>query len=229
MLNWLKKYVEPWIPLYSILPLAVCSILNSLVYYGTMFFSRYGTIFHNFTTSFDEFIPVLPISIFIYGSCYVFWALNYILIAHIGKRALFELCSADIIAKIVCLAFFIFLPTTNIRPELLNESLSSDLLRFVYTMDKPVNLLPSIHCLTSWFCFIGMRGKSVIPRWYRIFSLIFAVSICLSTLLTKQHVIIDVVIGVGLAELTFFISRHTKLPLLFSRIFRIDLENGTSI
>lgn len=29
--------------------------------------------------------------------------------------------------------------------------------------------LPSIHCLVSWFCYIGIRGRSNIPKAYRGF------------------------------------------------------------
>lgn len=40
-------------------------------------------------------------------------------------------------------------------------------MRFVYAVDAADNLFPSIHCLVSWFCYIGLRGRRDIPVWYR--------------------------------------------------------------
>lgn len=217
MRHFLEKYIDPWLPRHAILPLFTCFFLNSLVYYGTMAVSHLHTGFYNFTTVLDNWIPVFPPSIFIYGSCYVFWALNYILIARSGRRNLFTLTSSDILAKLVCLSIFIFIPTTNVRPILTGSTISEVLLLFVYKMDQPVNLLPSIHCLTSWFCFIGVRKNSYIPLWYQVFSGVYAVAICLSTLFTKQHVIVDVIVGISLAEGAYWISRHTALPRIFER------------
>ena len=66
--------------------------------------------------------------------------------------------------------------------------------------------MPSIHCLTSWFCYVGIRGQNRIPKWYQVFSLIFTVLICLSTQFTKQHYLIDVIGGIGLAQLCWALS-----------------------
>ena len=55
---------------------------------------------------------------------------------------------------------------------------------------------------------------------YKNFSLIFALLVCVSTLVTKQHVIVDVIAGVGFAELTWQISQKIggwKFYTLFER------------
>ena len=82
----------------------------------------------------------------------------------------------------------------------------------VYRIDAADNLFPSIHCLVSWFCYIGIRGRKEIPMWYRGASCVMAVLVCVSTLTTKQHVIIDVAGGVLLAEACYWIA---KKPVLF--------------
>ena len=76
---------------------------------------------------------------------------------------------------------------------------------------RRTNLFPSIHCLVSWFCFVGIRGRKEIPRWYRIFSCVAALAVCVSVLTTKQHGAIDIAGGVVLAELCFWIGMHTDL------------------
>jgi membrane-associated phospholipid phosphatase len=82
--------------------------------------------------------------------------------------------------------------------------------RFLYTVDKPVNLFPSIHCMASWFCCIGLRKCKEIPEWYKLMSVLIAISVFISTLATRQHVLWDVAGGIGVAELTWFISNRTN-------------------
>ena len=77
-------------------------------------------------------------------------------------------------------------------------------------MDSATNLFPSIHCLVSWFCFIGIRGQKSIPRAYRIFSCVFAVLVFVSTQVTKQHYIIDVIGGIAVAEAAYYLTHHTQ-------------------
>jgi hypothetical protein len=51
---------------------------------------------------------------------------------------------------------------------------------FLYSVDTASNLFPSIHCLVSWFCFIGIRGNQKIPLWYRAFSFVAAILVFIS-------------------------------------------------
>lgn len=71
----------------------------------------------------------------------------------------------------------------------------------------PDNLFPSIHCLVSWLCWIGLRNQKQIKTGYKIFSFLMAIAICICTLTTKQHVIVDVIAAVGLAEVSYLISK----------------------
>ncbi len=93
-------------------------------------------------------------------------------------------------------------------------------MRFLYWADSPENLFPSIHCLASWLCWVGVRGRREVPFWYRAFSLFMALAVCACTLTTKQHVLADAVGGVILAELCWLLAGHTKLPVLYGRALR---------
>jgi membrane-associated phospholipid phosphatase len=95
-----------------------------------------------------------------------------------------------------------------VRPEVTGEGFSSWLLRFLYRVDQPTNLFPSIHCLVSWLCYDGIRGKKEIPAWYRGFSCIFALLVVLSTQFTKQHYIADAAAGLILAEALFQLNKR---------------------
>ncbi|MBP2033582.1 membrane-associated phospholipid phosphatase [Clostridium algifaecis] len=125
---------------------------------------------------------------------------------------------ADLLGKLICGIVYVTFPTTNIRPDIITPDVFSDMLRFLYNIDAADNLFPSIHCLVSWYCFAGLRNCKTVPYWYRYFSLFMAIMICISTLVTKQHVIIDVLGGVMLAELTWQLSSRLQLYKTFKLI-----------
>lgn len=88
----------------------------------------------------------------------------------------------------------------------------------LYQMDAADNLFPSIHCLNSWFCYIAVRSRREIPRWYQRFSFWAALAVFVSTLTTKQHVIADVIGGALLAEVTWQIAGRTHLGAWYGMI-----------
>lgn len=169
------------------------------------------------TTALDRKIPVQPMWTLVYVGAYLFWAVNYVLMAR--GRDWYRIMAAEATAKLICGLFFVLLPTTNIRPMVQGSDVGAWLLRLIYQIDAASNLFPSIHCLESWICFAGLRGRKNIPLWYRIFSGIFAAAVCISTLTTRQHVLADVIAGVLLAEAALFLSRRFGRGRYLERIF----------
>ncbi len=195
-----------FIPKFMIIPLAVSFIWNVITYYGTRMITKDWQHI-NPEIFIDGKIPFLPWTVSIYLGCYLFWAINYILAVRQDRKEAIRLMAADFFAKTVCFILFILIPTTNIRPEVTGGSIWDSLMRFVYNVDVADNLFPSIHCLTSWFCYIGVRKNPEIPKPYVMFSLVFAICIFISTLTTKQHAVVDVAGGALLAELSYFLVK----------------------
>ena len=77
---------------------------------------------------------------------------------------------------------------------------------------------PSIHCLVSWFCFLGIKDQKRIPAWYKGVSFVLAVLVFLSTLFTKQHVLVDVAGGVILAQICFMLGQKTEIWHIYERV-----------
>ena len=213
-----QKHIEKIIPMRSFFSVIFCFVFNSLIYTGTQILM--GSAKHyDLTNGLDRSIPFMPGWSFIYLGCFLFWAVNYILITRQSREEWFQFATGDYLSRLICGIFFVLLPTTNIRPEIVGDGVVQGLIRFIYRIDAPTNLFPSIHCLVSWMCFIGIRGKSYIPKWYRIFSCLFAIAVFASTLFTKQHFVVDVVAGVIFAEICYYIGRHTKFYRKVGRIF----------
>lgn len=181
------------------IPLILALVCNAIAYYGSRIFTS-ERVHYNLSNNLDAQIPFVPWTVLIYFGCYVFWVINYVIGCRQDQKEAFRFISADFLAKLVCLLCFLIFPTTNTRPAVEGASLWDELMRMLYRMDAADNLFPSIHCLTSYFCFIAVRNNEKIPRWYKIASFFITVSICISTLTTKQHVWIDVIAGVALAE-----------------------------
>ncbi len=179
----------------------------------------------NMAVRFDSFIPVIPWTTAIYLGSYLFWMINYLLgaLQDDDDEAYSFLC-ADVLAKIICLIFFTVLPSTTLRPVITDTDFWSRMLRMVYRMDAADNLFPSIHCLTSQFCFIAVRKSRFIPKWYKLFSVIAAGLICISTLTTKQHVVVDVFMGIALAEISYGFAKVTGLARLYRRAFTVNYQ-----
>lgn len=185
--------------------LIVALLWHELVYLGARWIAG-GWVHYDLTTAFDRKIPLVPWTIVIYFGCYLFWVVNYYLCATLDTQERNRFFFADLLAKGVCFALFLVLPTTNVRPEIVGNGIFDHLMRFLYSVDAADNLFPSMHCLTSWLCWIGVRKRKDISRLYRRVSLEIAILVCISTLTTYQHVIADVIAGVLIAEASYFIA-----------------------
>ena len=187
-----------------LLPLAAV-LWNQTVYSGGSLIAQ--NFYHrDWTTAIDRATPFLPWTVSVYFLCFLFWSVTYIICARQEKSNAYRFFRADFLAKAVCLICFIFLPTTNIRPPVTGDSLWDGAMRFLYRIDAPVNLFPSIHCLVSWLCWAGVRSRKDLPHWYRCFSFWMAAAVCVSTLTTKQHVLWDVAGGIALAEFSYWVA-----------------------
>ncbi len=196
------KKTNPLIPKYAIKPLALALLVNSCVYMGIAQLRRFLT-FSSLETPLDTALPFLAPFVLFYVLAFVQWGLNYLLIARDSKELCYRFAFGNIIAKLICLFFFVFLPTTLARPEVTGTDLCSRLVRLIYTFDPPVNLFPSIHCLESWCCIRASFLLKKSNRTYQTATLIMSLGVFASTLFIKQHVIADVFGGIVVFEAGF--------------------------
>lgn len=199
----------------TVLVLVVAVLWNEAVYLGAR---QIAQSWHHYdmTTAIDRLVPFLPWTVSIYFGCYLFWCINYYLCTAQERPERDRFFCADVLSKGICFVLFLLIPATNIRPEIIGETVWDTLMKLLYSIDAADNLFPSIHCLVSWLCWIGVRKRKDIPVLYRLFSLAMAVAVCLSTLTTRQHVIADVIGGVALAEISYMLVRCTKLCKYYS-------------
>ena len=160
----------------------------------------------------DDLFPVVPVFVIIYFYSYIFWICAPIAVSLTSRRNFVNYIVGLLLAYLVGFVFFIFVPTymdrvkeglmaIGDRPGFLNQFLAG-----IYAADggeMAYNLFPSYHCLISVYSYLGVRRQPEISRGFRIYSLVMAVLICMSTLFTKQHYIVDMIGGTAISILCY--------------------------
>lgn len=146
------------------------------------------------TLGLDRMIPVAAVFVWPYELCYLFPFLPLALLKdwHRFNRAILAVILANLTAYVVYFA----LPISYPRP-VLGASLSDAILRLEQDFDfQPgANKLPSLHVAFAWIVYIVCRNQGL-KKGTQTLILAGAALISVSTLFTKQHILLDVVFGI---------------------------------
>ena len=135
-------------------------------------------------------IPFVPEMIWVYLSlCASFFLPMFALRA----PALNALCKRLAVAVVSSGVVFLMLPaqTGFVRSAAAAEQ--SAAFHFLYSMDLPHNLVPSLH--VSWSALAVLSLRSASPAWLCRALEVWFVALCLSVLLVHQHHVLDVAGG----------------------------------
>ena len=201
----MRRWIEKIVPRYAWGPLVLAVAVNMSVYEGVAIFKDHLT-FYSLELPIDRMLPFVAPFIVFYLLAFVQWVINYVLIARENKAFCYRFVYGDVISKLFCLLFFVLFPTTMERPDVVGTGLFDWLVKFIYHMDAPVNLFPSIHCLESWCCIHAAFAMKKVPNWYKGVTVVMSLGVFASTLLVKQHVLLDMFGGIVVFEAGLFIS-----------------------
>lgn len=213
--NAVANFIFKFLPKQVSLPLILCGAGNLIAYYGGMLLFGTFPVHHWKIPFIDNAFSLQPLWVIIYILSFLYWLINYVLIARDHTGMVYRLVGADVICKLVCCFVFFFFPTTLVgdsQPSLASFGSEAILLRWIYSADMPVNLFPSLHCIVAWLSCRPLLNCKNIKPWYKVFSFVFTFLIFLSTLFTKQHYFLDVISGWALAEIAYDFVVHTPLP-----------------
>jgi len=166
---------------------------------------------YELTTCLDTQIPFVSWFIIFYVLAFAQWVWNYFFHARSGRENFYHIIVTDIIAKTICLVFFLALPTRIVRPEIVGNNFFDNFVKLIYFLDTPTNLFPSVHCLASWLCCRAAFSMKKASWWYKWLQLILTLLVFASTVLIKQHFLADIVAGVLAVELGWFLSKRFSL------------------
>ncbi len=152
----------------------------------------------------DSIVPFIPNSVWIYTSEYLFFIVVYVTCKDMIN--LNKYLYSYLILQVISVLIFLVWPTTYPRdlfplPEDLNNP-TYYLFSLLRKTDTPANCCPSLHVSSvylSSFIFLDDQIKKF-PFFF-----IWGTAIALSTLTTKQHYLIDVIMGFFMAVATYWI------------------------
>jgi len=158
---------------------------------------------YNLTTTFDNAIPFVKEFIVPYVAWYgfIFFVMAYLCFK--DRRTYYITLTCYALGLASSFITFYFFQTTVPRPEVMGSDVFSKMVLRIYGADQPYNCFPSIHVLTS-FLMVKAVSASTFRSTANLLAVWFsAVMIIVSTLLVKQHVILDAVSGIIYADLIF--------------------------
>jgi hypothetical protein len=168
-------------------------------------------------TALDRAIPFLDWTIWIYYSYAIFLVLPFAVCRDDGHaaRALYGLMANSIVAGLI---FFVW-PTSTVTQQPAIGGLTGDLWTALLTVDRPVNCFPSLHVANACLCAFALLRER---RVWRYVAPLWAFLIVISTLTTKQHLVIDLPAGAALAGLSAWLVRASgeRAPARYPAILR---------
>ncbi len=147
----------------------------------------------------DSYIPFFPEAILVYLSVYFLVILPIFLIK---DDKIFQAADKAIFFVIgISFLFYLLIPTFIERPQIVEDNSLSQLWNLQMAIDKPYNLLPSLHVAFSFIVAFILYHENKKYWW----TILWAALIAISTLFVKQHYFLDVFTGVILAFIAYMV------------------------
>ena len=166
----------------------------------------------------DDYIPFVPVFVIPYLAWFGIIAVALVILyfhdAGDFVRTFSLLCAGMAAAVFI---YGIFPHGQLLRPRQLDDDVFSRLIAgVVYAHDTNTNCFPSIHVLNQLAIHIGLCKSRLMRdrRGWKTASLAATVLVCMSTVLIKQHSILDVIAALLL-----------EIPL-YLLVYRVDWANG---
>jgi membrane-associated phospholipid phosphatase len=166
----------------------------------------------------DLAIPLQPAWSLVYGALYAFLIVLPVFVVR-DEALLRRTVHAYLTIWITAYICFIAYPTIASRPEqLTGSSFGTWGLRVLYDADTPYNCFPSLHVAHS---FVSALACFRVHRTLGAITIACASLVAVSTLFTKQHYVLDVIVGTLMALAAYRLLLH-RVPR--KRIDDVDVR-----
>lgn len=192
----MKNKLAAYRPLLWLLAIPVLNVFYALLNHGE---NGAG----NLVTDLDNIIPFEAAFAVPYLLWYPFVFLMLVAIFLKNRKAYYQTLITLCAGLIVSYAIYAVFQTTVPRALVTGDGAFDSLVHFIYATDQPYNCFPSIHVLTSYLIIKGVSASGNFGMFTRIAAGVFSWTIIASTLLIKQHVILDAAGSIFLVELLF--------------------------
>lgn len=189
--------------------LAVMCVYAFFYLIAFFYLERRDVAVHEISLGIDEYIPFCEIFIVPYLLWFAYVALTVVFLC-IKDREESDRLVAFLMAgmTIFIVVSAIFPNGHNLRPKFFErDNIFIDLIRHLYATDTPTNILPSIHVYNSVAIMIAVwRSRCFADHnIIRTAMLVLGASIICSTVLIKQHSMLDVLLALLLSAVMYSI------------------------
>lgn len=192
-------------------------VLLSVVLYQALFFIieglnlQYTVIYHPL----DDLIPFNEYFMIPYIMWFFYLGFNLIYYIRNTDRSIFNQYYGLLFGGMVfCLIINVVWPSmVQLRPtHFERENIFIEIVKFTHIIDTPTNVCPSIHVYATAITHMALARLTKIGQNRFVYwtSLITSVLILMSTVFLKQHSIIDVIVGLFVAQVLFLVSERMK-------------------
>ncbi len=198
MRNWCSRHPVWFMALYALFYLSFFALLERTIQTPDLWVH----------CRLDDLIPFCKYAIvpYILWFPWIPFTLFYLLYKA-PREDFWRLCIPLFTGMTMTLLFYAIVPNgLALRPKYVpGTDIFAQLVRMIYRSDTPMNVCPSIHVFNSVTLMLAYYRSAIFGaprrRWMRPAAMVLCVSISLSTILLKQHSVIDVVFGLLLALL----------------------------
>ena len=185
--------------------------LQTLLYFGVEAFEGKP---HNVAKKIDGHIPFVPAFVYIY----VLWSplifLFPLALFQANPMAYARYQTAILLDIALSLVCYLVYPTSFARPEA-PDTVSGRAMKLVFRGSyKGLNCAPSMHCSMCYLVLHFVGATPGLPFAVAAIAVPVALGIVISTLFTKQHVVIDALTALPLAAVCILIGNRLPFTAL---------------
>ena len=153
----------------------------------------------------DDQIPFVRQFVLIYVLWYPLMLGTTLFLLLKDRRAFVRYARSVVLGLTACMLIFVLLPSgQNLRPaEVPGNDLTAWMVRAIYAADTNTNVFPSMHVVGTLAAVIGIFDSRSAPRGVQWGVAALGVLINASTVLIKQHSVLDIFAGIALYALVY--------------------------
>ncbi|MDD2409937.1 MAG: phosphatase PAP2 family protein [Bacilli bacterium] len=202
----MKKIID--IKFYFITALGLLTF-SAFFYFFVKLFEGEPTLIGS---SLDNYIPFLPILIYIYNIWYPFNILSLYFIFKDNVNIYIKTIISLVFCFIISNSIFIIYPTTVNRPVINSYNNLTEFITYItFKIDTPATrCFPSNHCILCFIIIFSVLAIKNMTKWKKRIIVTTNILIVLSTLFVKQHVVYDIIGSLVITLICFYILSRFK-------------------
>ena len=179
-------------------------------------------------TFIDQYIPFIDLFVIPYILWFPYIILGFIFFILNDTKGFYRTCFYIFGGMYFCLFIYMIFPNAQgLRVNLNSNQPLQYLLSIIYSVDTSTNVCPSIHVYNSIMMYVSLM-KNDFFRNNKIINILTAtltISICLSTIFTKQHAFIDGIFSIPLCLIIYQLYKNKEYLRYLFNISKCKIKN----